>query len=114
MVTEEVLKCVQGLGRGQEYTSPQLEAKGTVTGRSVCIVVGGSPNRQLRLDCGTYVCMYFGFALCSPIVSSCYLGYMCGGRTMFVYPPMSVLATTLYCTGHTRVAIRHLVPVACM
>ena len=40
VVTEEVLARVQGLERGQEYISRQLEPKGTVTGRSVCIVVG--------------------------------------------------------------------------
>ena len=56
VVTEEVLARVQGLERGQEYISRQLEPKGTVTGRSVCILVGWSPNRQLRLDCGMYVC----------------------------------------------------------
>ena len=40
VVTEEVLARVQGLERGQEYISRQLKPKGTVTGRSVCILVG--------------------------------------------------------------------------
>ena len=38
-VTAEVLACVQGFEQRQEYISRQLEPKGTVTGRSVCILV---------------------------------------------------------------------------
>ena len=42
VVTEEVLACVQGLQRGHEYISRQLEQRRTVhggCGTSVCIVV---------------------------------------------------------------------------